>query len=125
HQDISTCSRTSKPNWRPRIYSTSNPGGIGHGWYRGKFILPFQQGKEADSRFIPARVGDNTFNNPEYRRVLEGLTGWQKRAWLDGEGGIAAGHYFTALRREVHLVSSVECTRAGGGCAALDHGRAH
>src|SRR5436190_5567921 len=27
HQDISTCCRTSKPNWRPRIYSTTNPGG--------------------------------------------------------------------------------------------------
>src|SRR5574339_412367 len=34
HQDISTCCRTSKPNWRPRIYSTTNPGGIGHAWYR-------------------------------------------------------------------------------------------
>src|SRR5437588_260485 len=30
HQDISTCCRTSKPNWRPRIYSTTNPGAIGH-----------------------------------------------------------------------------------------------
>src|SRR6478736_6640459 len=46
HQDISTCCRTSKPNWRPRIYSTTNPGGIGHAWYRSKFILPFLQAKE-------------------------------------------------------------------------------
>ena len=46
HQDITTCSRTSKPNWRPRIYSTTNPGGIGHAWYRAKFIVPFQQGTE-------------------------------------------------------------------------------
>src|SRR5438876_359936 len=30
HQDITTCCRTSKPNWRPRIYSTSNPTTIGH-----------------------------------------------------------------------------------------------
>jgi phage terminase large subunit len=37
HQDITTCCRTSKPNWRPRIYSTSNPGGVGHAWYRSKF----------------------------------------------------------------------------------------
>ena len=29
HQDIMTCCRTSKPNWRPRMYSTTNPGGIG------------------------------------------------------------------------------------------------
>src|SRR5512143_4093314 len=25
YQDIATCCRTSKPNWRPRIYSTTNP----------------------------------------------------------------------------------------------------
>src|SRR6267154_2010817 len=59
HQDISTCCRTSKPDWRPRIYSTTNPGGIGHAWYRAKFVLPFLQGKEVDTRFVPARVTDN------------------------------------------------------------------
>ena len=26
YQDITTCCRSSKPNWRPRIYSTTNPG---------------------------------------------------------------------------------------------------
>jgi hypothetical protein len=125
HQDISTCSRTSKANWRPRIYSTSNPGGIGHGWYRAKFVLPFQQGKEAESRFIRARVGDNAFNNPEYRRVLEGLSGWQKRAWLDGDWDIAAGQFFTTLRREVHVVPAFDDTRAVEWFAAMDYGWTH
>src|SRR5690348_17145791 len=79
YQDISTCCRTSKPNWRPRIYSTTNPGGVGHGWYRTRFVLPFVQKKETETRFIPARVTDNRWNNPEYVRVLQNLTGWQKR----------------------------------------------
>ena len=125
HQDISTCCRTSKPDWRPRIYSTSNPGGIGHAWYRTKFVLPFLQGKEADTRFVPARVGDNRYNNPEYTKVLEGLTGWQKRAWLDGDWDIAAGQYFTTLRREVHVVSSFDDTRAVEWFAAMDYGWTH
>src|SRR5438874_499889 len=125
HQDISTCCRTSKPNWRPRIYSTSNPGGIGHAWYRTKFVLPFLQGKEAETRFVPARVGDNRYNNPEYTKVLEGLTGWQKRAWLDGDWDIAAGQFFTTLRREVHVVSSFDDTRAVEWFAALDYGWTH
>ena len=30
YHDIVTCNRTSKPGWRPRIYSTTNPGGVGH-----------------------------------------------------------------------------------------------
>ena len=125
HQDITTCCRTSKANWRPRIYSTSNPGGIGHAWYRTKFIVPYQSGKETDTRFIPARVSDNRWNNPEYVRVLECLGGWQKRAWLDGDWDIAAGQYFTAFRREVHVVEEFDDSRAVEWWAALDYGFTH
>lgn len=125
HQDISTCCRTSKPNWRPRIYSTSNPGGIGHAWYRARFIVPFQERRETETRFIPARVDDNRFNNPEYRKVLEGLSGWQKRAWLDGNWDIAAGQFFTTFRREVHVVADFDETRAREWFAALDYGFTH
>jgi hypothetical protein len=125
HQDISTCSRTSKPNWRPRIYSTTNPGGIGHGWYRARFIVPFQRGAETETRFIPARVDDNRFNNPEYRRILEGLGGWQKRAWLDGEWDIAAGQYFTTFRRDVHVVDQFDDARAVEWFCAFDFGYVH
>jgi hypothetical protein len=125
HQDISTCCRTSKPNWRPRIYSTTNPGGIGHAWYRTRFVLPFLQGKEMETRFVPARVSDNRFNNPEYTKVLEGLTGWQKRAWLDGDWDIAAGQFFTTLRRDVHVISSFDDSRAVEWFAAMDYGFTH
>jgi hypothetical protein len=125
HQDISTCCRTSKPNWRPRIYSTTNPGGIGHAWYRTKFVLPYLQGKELETRFVPARVSDNRFNNPEYTKVLEGLTGWQKRAWLDGDWDIAAGQFFTTLRREVHVISSFDDSRAVEWFAAMEYGFTH
>jgi len=125
HQDISTCCRTSKPNWRPRIYSTSNPGGIGHVYYRNKFIMPFQNGAETDTRFIPARVTDNRWNNPEYLRVLQALSGWQKRAWLDGDWDIASGQFFTLLRREVHVVEDFDDLRAREWFAALDYGFAH
>ena len=125
YQDISTCCRTSKPNWRPRIYSTTNPGGIGHTWYRTRFITPFQHGKEVETRFIPARVDDNQFNNPEYRNVLEKLTGWQKRAWLDGDWDIAAGQFFTTFRRDVHVIEDFDDTRAREWFAALDYGFTH
>ena len=76
--------------------------------------MPFQEKRETETRFIPARVTDNRWNNPEYVRVLENLTGWQKRAWLDGDWDIAAGQYFTTLRREVHVVEDFDETRARG-----------
>jgi len=125
YQDISTCCRTSKPNWRPRIYSTTIPGGVGHAWYRTKFVLPMIERRELETRFIPARVGDNAYNNPEYRKVLEGLTGWQKRAWLDGDWDIAAGQFFTTFRRDVHVIEDFDDMRAVEWFAALDYGFAH
>ena len=125
HQDISTCCRTSKTNWRPRIYSTTNPGGVGHAWYRTKFVIPFLEKSESETRFVPARVTDNQWNNPEYLRVLQSLSGWQKRAWLDGDWDIAAGQYFTLLRREVHVVEDFDDTRAREWFVAMDYGFAH
>jgi phage terminase large subunit len=138
HQDITTCCRTSKANWRPRIYSTTNPGGIGHAWYRAKFVVPYlerrrdgtggtngRNGTYGETIFVPARVSDNAFNNPEYQRVLEGLTGWQRRAWLEGDWDLAAGQFFTTFRREVHVVADFDETRAREWFAALDYGFAH
>ena len=87
--------------------------------------MPFQEKRETETRFIPARVTDNRWNNPEYVRVLENLTGWQKRAWLDGDWDIAAGQYFTTLRREVHVVEDFDDSRAVEWFAALDYGFAH
>jgi hypothetical protein len=130
YQDITTCCRSSKVLadgrlWRPRMYSTTNPGGVGHAWYRTKFVAPMLERRETDTRFIPARVTDNRWNNPDYVRVLEGLTGWQKRAWLDGDWDIAAGQYFTTFRRDVHVIEDFDDMRAVEWFAALDYGFAH
>lgn len=125
YQDISTCCRSSKPNWRPRIYSTTNPGGIGHQWYKAKYIVPFRDGKETETRFIAARVTDNRYNNPEYVRVLEALPGWQRRLWLNGDWDVAAGQFFTTFRREVHVVEDFDDKRAREWFCALDYGFSH
>jgi phage terminase large subunit len=125
YQDITTCCRSSKLNWRPRLYSTTNPGGVGHAWYRSKFIVPFQEKRESETRFIPARVTDNRWNNSDYVRVLENLSGWQKRAWLDGDWDIAAGQYFSTFRREVNVIEDFDDSRAVEWFAAFDYGFVH
>jgi hypothetical protein len=106
YQDIVTCCRSSKPGWRPRVYSTTNPGGIGHAWYRSSYIVPFQQHCESLTRFIPATINNNSFTNPDYRLTLDRLTGWQKRAWRDGDWDIAAGQFFTTFRRDIHVIDN-------------------
>ena len=125
HRDMATCCRTSKRGWRPRIYATTNPGGVGHAWFRSRFIAPYLERRETDTRFIPARVTDNAFSNPEYRKILESLTGWQRRAWLDGDWDVASGQYFTNFSREVHVVAEFDDTRAREWFGAFDYGFAH
>jgi phage terminase large subunit len=104
YEDISTCCRTSKTNWRPRLYSTTNPGDIGHQWYFEKFIVPFQSRTESTTRFIPARVDDNAFINPEYKVNLAARTGWQYNAWYKGDWNFPAGQYFKNFCPELHLL---------------------
>lgn len=130
YADIQTCCRTSKRGWRPRMYSTTNPGGIGHAWYRAKFILPYKAGNQTTTRFIPSLVRDNPWNNQDYVKILEKLTGWKKRAWLDGDWDIAAGQYFTNFRATLrenggHLEDSFDPNKAKEWILALDHGFNH
>ena len=125
HDDIRTCLRSSKPNWRPRMYETTNPGGIGHAWFRNLFIVPFQAGTETETRFIPAKCSDNCFTNPGYLKTLDALSGWQKRAWRDGDWDIAAGQFFTNFRREIHVRADIDDGLAREWFAALDYGFTH
>lgn len=125
YRAIQTCNRTSKPGWRPRIYSTTNPGGIGHDWYKRRFIDPFLANAEATTRFVPATVDDNAFVNPEYRGILDSLTGWQLRAWRFGDWDIAAGQFFSTWSRAHHVVGEVRIGRDWDVWLALDHGFIH
>jgi phage terminase large subunit len=104
YKAVQTCNRTSTKGWKPRMYSTTNPGGIGHTWYKKRFILPHRLGREFSTRFIQATVDDNRCVNPEYRKVLNTLVGWQKRAWRFGDWDIAAGQFFTNFRHDVHVI---------------------
>jgi hypothetical protein len=125
YSDILTFLRTSKSGWRPRLYSTTNPGGVGHQWYRDTFIVPHERGTESTTRFIPARVDDNKFTNPEYKEVLANRTGWQKEAWYHGRWDISAGRYFDTFRPEVHILDHFDESRGTEWFAALDYGYSH
>lgn len=102
-RNIRTCLRTSKAGWRPRVYETTNPGGVSHARFKKTYIDPWKRDEQTDTRFIPATVKDNAFVNKEYISTLEELKGWQRKAWLEGDWDIASGQFFSNWRDDVHV----------------------
>lgn len=96
--------RTSKPNWRPRMYTSFNPGGVGHAWVRERYVLPYRAKKQTNTRFIPSTYKENPALNPEYLEYLEGLGGNLGRAWRSGEWDVFAGQYFPEWNFDQHVV---------------------
>lgn len=87
--------RTARSDWRPRVYLTANPGGIGHQWFRSMFVAPYRAGAESDTCFLPASADDNRYLDASYRRWLAGLSGVLGKLWRDGDWDVAGGAYFT------------------------------
>mgnify|MGYP001283422591 CR=1 FL=1 len=131
YRDIKTCLRSSKPGWRPRMYLTTNPGGIGHAWFKRRFIDSWVRAGRAneeergETRFIQALVDDNRWLNAEYRGTLERLTGWQKAAWRHGNWDLPLGQYFPNFREEMHVRREIDDTLIREWRAAMDYGFTH
>ena len=111
--------RANGPGTRCYIRASANPGGIGHGWVKERFItagaplhtlweknailLPDgSEHKTWHSRvFIPAKVTDNEIlmrNSPEYLARLATLPEAERKALLDGNWDSYSGQYFTEWR---------------------------
>ena len=100
--------RTSKPNWRPRMYTSFNPGGIGHTWVKERYVVPFRSGEQSITRFVPSTYKDNPALNKEYIEYLEGLQGDLGRAWREGDWDLFEGQYFSEWRRDKHVCEPFE-----------------
>jgi len=128
---ILTCLRTSKQGWRPRLYEDTNPGGVGMAENKQMYVIPWRFGKEQETgtRYIHSTVYDNKFINKEYVKQLESLTGWQRKAWLDGDWDFAAGTFFTNFVPEHHVYPNDKITfdeqKAVRWFASYDFGFAH
>ena len=96
--------RTSKQGWRPRMYLSTNPGGIGHAWFKKRIVTPYRLKHEGRTRFIPSTYRDNPFLNPEYVDWLEGLAGKLGKAWRDGDWDIFEGQAFPQWNADAHII---------------------
>lgn len=125
YRAIRDSNRSSVPGVRPRIYNSTNPGGVGHGWYKKKFILPFRKGQEITTRFIPATVEDNRYIDAGYRAKLEENTGWRLRAYRYGDWDIAAGQFFSTWRQSVHVIPPKAIPNDWEVWLSMDYGFVH
>ena len=103
--------RSSDPTLPAIVRSASNPGNIGHGWVRKRFVEPCVAGNVllVDRRtqqkriFIPALLTDNPHlneNDPGYRWRLELLPEAERRAKLLGDWWTFSGQVFGDFRLE-------------------------
>ena len=113
------------------IRATTNPGGIGHGWVKQRFIDGAEPGVRIeepvevhlpdgttktmvrDRVFIPATVFDNKAlleENPEYLASLALLPEKERNALLYGNWDAFEGQYFTEFRTHP---DAARCAQAG------------
>lgn len=112
-QFITTCNRTTRKDFSPRMYYTCNPGNVGHAWVKRLFIdRDYREGENPDDyAFIQALITDNYVlmqRDPGYLRVLEALPEQQRRAHLYGDWDALEGQFFAEFRRHKHVIEPFE-----------------
>ena len=103
-EEIKTVNRTSIPDFKPRCYLTFNWGGLSHSYLKKRYLEPYRAGNETISRFIPATVHDNQRVDRFYLAKLQALSGWKRKAWLDGDPDIFAGQFFENFSYQEHVI---------------------
>lgn len=105
---ISRC-RSSSPDLPAFVRAFTNPGNVGHAFFKGRFVDPFPTGRTiiVDSitgqrrLYIPFRGDDNPHlltNDPGYLKRLEGLPENERRAKLLGSWDAYEGQVFSEFR---------------------------
>lgn len=108
---------------RPRFMPVSNPGGPSAGWLRDMFVdhqpdyerYPNLRPKfnEAGEQvkgyrpekwaYIPAKLDDNPYQDPEYEDTLSVLSHWQYEQLRHGDWHVFAGQFFDEWRESLHV----------------------
>ena len=144
--------RPNGPGTRCYIRSTANPGGVGHGWVKERFItagkpmVPVWEdirwrdptGKEYCEKrsriFVPSSVFDNPAllrNDPDYITRLASMPEAERKALLYGDWDTFSGQVFTEWRNDpehymdrvgTHVISPFKVPDAWSIWCALDWG---
>ncbi len=125
-------SRVRGANKFPKqVKSSTNPGGIGHGWVKSRFVDPSVPncsflGNDGMKRiFIPSLLDDNMFlmeNDPNYKSRLLALPEREKKALLYGDWNVFEGQYFTEFSRKKHVTEPFEIPADWRKFRTIDYG---
>ena len=131
-QYVYLISRIRGANSFPKqIKSTTNPGGIGHGWVKARFIdgAPPSTafvGEDGMTRiFIPSLIDDNPFlmrRDSGYKGRLLALPERERRALLHGDWNIFEGQYFTEFATRLHVIAPFEIPESWRKYRTIDYG---
>lgn len=112
------------------IRSATNPGNIGHGAFKSRYVVAtdygektYEDGRGRLVRFIPAKIDDNPKLNPEYKADLDAIADESLRAALkDGNWDTFAGQYFSEWNYDRHVVEPFEIPEGWQRYAGIDWG---
>lgn len=131
-QYIYLISRVRGANSYPKqIKSSTNPGGVGHGWVKERFVDAAERGRafvgeDGMSRiFIPALLDDNRFlreGDPDYKRRLLALPERERKALLYGDWNIFEGQYFSEFSPKRHVTEPFEIPSGWRKFRTIDYG---
>lgn len=144
--------RPNGPGTRVYIRATANPGGIGHGWVKERFITAAQpmqpiteiiewrepngtmQQREQRRIFVPSSVFDNKAlldNDPQYVQRLASMPEAERKALLYGDWDSFSGQVFTEWRNDsehyddrtnTHVIKPFEIPKSWTIWCAMDWG---
>jgi hypothetical protein len=116
--------RLETANVPVRMYSATNPGGVGHVWYKSRFVKP----EKPDPRrvFVPARLSDNpAIDQNAYVGSLMHLTEGVRQQLLDGDWDAFEGQAYQEFTPDTHVVPGFAIPDEWERCEAMDHGINH
>lgn len=121
---LTTCNRTTRTDFAPRMYLTCNPGNIGHAWVKRLFISRkyTEREKPEDYEFIAASAYDNPFLNDGYVDTLKALPDDLRRAHLEGDWNVMEGQFFTEFKDAVHVVKPFKIPEWWRKWRSMDYG---
>ena len=124
--------RTTNPELGTYLRCTANPGGVGAGWVKKRYVEPAEENKSflghdgLTRKFIPARLQDNPFlaEDGEYERMLQSLPAIQRKQLLEGNWDISEGAAFAEFDPSIHILPPFDLPSWWERLKGIDYGYA-